>query len=417
MKNILLLFLFSLVPLLVDAQVVTMGSREKKMDVSQYNGIQKKNVRLFTVGIGKFSDKEFDNLNAVAIMNRFKEVSEDYLRLSYTNQLPPTYLNKQSVTVKEVRDALRNLTEETTEADFVIVSILSHGEVNNGEYYLVCSDTNSSNYSGTAISGTELRSYFETMANKGAVVIVFLDTCHAAALFENRNFSPRSGNGGLAYYASSKSDQAAKEINQNCRFTETVLDIFLNRNKLAFNEHDYVVVKSMAGEITHSLSNVTSQNLQEPVSKWFSNLDAFDDYPIIINKYYKDFSVWEHPIVFSPISVSPSVERNFDYVLIGVEGASILGMIVCGPILQESYKYKIANSDDPYVRNTYRERGRNAAIGFCVSAGLFLSSYTIKTIHVARQYEIAERNKQYASLIISPVMSPYYNGLSLVLNF
>jgi len=419
MKKNLLVFLLLLFPIISGAQVVTMGSKGgTESGVSHFNGIQKSNVRLFTVGIGKFKDREFEDLNAVSIMNRFREVSEDYLRLSYKSQSSPTYLNRQIVTVKEVREALRKLTDETSESDFVIVSILSHGEEKNGEYYLICSDTDSGNYSGTAISGTELRSYFETMANKGAVVIVFLDTCHAAALFENRSYSPRSASGGIAYYASSRSDQAAKEINRNCRFTETVLDIFLNRNKQAFNEHDYVVIKSIAGEISHSLGNVTSINLQEPVSKWFSNLDSFEDYPIIINKYYKDFSIWDHPAVFSPLSVSPSVERTFDYVLIGVEGASLLGMVVCGPILQETLKHRIAVSDDPFERNNYRKTGKSAAIGFCVSAGLFLSSYAVKTIHVAKQYEIDDRNTQYAASIgLSPVMSPYYNGVSLVLKF
>ena len=128
-------------------------------------------------------------------------------------------------------------------------------------------------------------------------------------------------------------------------------------------------------------------------------------------------SIWKHPKAFSPIAVSPNKSKWLDYGLIGIESASLIGMIVCGPILQTYYKDKINNESNLSLRNDYRQKGKNAAIGFCTSTGLLVSSYLCRTIHVHNQISLEHKKQQYASLIIMPAVSAESNGLSLVLNF
>lgn len=414
---ILLLLCFSL---FVEAQVVNMGGgidNKFKDKMYLHQEITKENVRLLTIGIGSFDDPNFDNLSSISSLNKFKKVSDNYLRLSYRHHPSPTILNKSNVKTNEVREALADLVKTASQSDVIIISIISHGEVKNGEYYLVCSNTDSRDYGSTAVSGTEIRSFLEQMANKGALVLVFLDTCHAAALFENSTFSPTS-NGSIVFYASSLSNQAAKEIFQQCRFTEAVMSIFLNENKHSFNENGYVTVKSIDAQIKAALGAITEENKQQPYYRIFSNNENLGDYPIIKEKEYKEApSIWAKPYPFSPIAVSPRKGKALDYCLIGLEGASLVGMVLSGPILQSYYNKKIKEETNVFARNDYREKGKNAAVGFCISTGLLISSYVFRTIHVRKQFIQDHRERQFATIDLSPIVSTEYNGLALVLNF
>ncbi|MGM9740266.1 MAG: hypothetical protein ACI3ZP_06640, partial [Candidatus Cryptobacteroides sp.] len=123
------------------------------------------------------------------------------------------------------------------------------------------------------------------------------------------------------------------------------------------------------------------------------------------------------PKAFSPITVSPDNGRGLDYALIGVEGASLLGMLITGPVLQSYYKAKIRKDPDIFVRNEFREKGKNAAIGFCVSTGMLVSSYLIRALHVNKQMTVDFKEQRTASLDIQPVFASKYNGLALVINF
>lgn len=425
MKNIII-FLFTLCffSFSTEAQVVnmggaSMGQEEGKQGSFSYGRIVKETVRLLTIGIGSFSDSDFDQLNSFKTLDDFRKVSKDYLPLSYKNHPEPVFLNRANVKAEDVRRALTNLVETTTQNDLVIVSILSHGEVYQDEYFLICSDSNNDDYYGTAIPGSELRGYFEQMANAGAVVAVFLDTCHASALFDKSSFSPKS-NGAIAYYASSRRDQSAKEINETCRFTSSVIDVFLNKTEHAFNDYGFVSLKSLDAQIKAALSAITTENQQEPVSSFFTNydLETFGDYPLIKKKELVPYgTIWEHPKPFSPLAVSPYKGRGLDYALIALEGLSVVGFISCG-IIQEDCKSKIQDAkDNVELRNTYRERGKTAAMGCWISTGVFVASYALKTWHVHYQYQLQFREGQYASLDIMPSLSPSFGGLALLVSF
>lgn len=378
--------------------------------------ITKESVRLLTIGVGKFEDQRFEDLNSYSIMDGYKKVSKEFFPLSYPKHPSATFLNGASVKVKEVRNALSYLASISGTDDVVIVPIFSHGEIVDGEYYLICSDTNSENYPGTAISGSELRNYFEKMANNGAIVIVFLDTCHAEALFENSDFSPRS-NGSIVYFASSRSYEEAKEINQQSRFSSAILNIFQNKEKYAFNEYGYATINSMDAKIREVLGAVTESNRQEPIKKAFSNNDNIYDYPIIKEKeIIQPPHIWKEPKPFSPFAVSNYKGKGLDYALISLEGLSIASFVTCG-VIQEVCKKKLMNTSEAELRNQYRITGRNAAIGCWASAGVFLTSYFLKVWHVRYQFKIKFIEDQYAALDIKPIISPTNNGLMLVYNF
>lgn len=415
-RRILSLTMF-FVPIIASAQV-KMGAVEVSNEINDYGSrkrgsinqvISKDRVCVLTIGIDTFRDREFHELKSYSKLDQYKKISKDCLGLSYRENPKPVLLNKPEVNADEVRNALCDYARQSKASDVIIIHILSHGVVENDEYYLVCSDTDSEDYANTAISGEEIRGYLERMANKGAIVIVFIDTCHAAALFEKSTFSPKSNNGAIAYYASSPSDTTANEAS---RFTTTILDI-LQYKKEAYNEYGFVTMGSLAAHIEATLTSNTVKKKQDPVTKYFSNYDddIFCDYPIIMAPP----KIW--PKAFSPITVSPDNGRGLDYALIGVEGASLLGMLITGPVLQSYYKAKIRKDPDIFVRNEFREKGKNAAIGFCVSTGMLVSSYLIRALHVNKQMTVDFKEQRTASLDIQPVFASKYNGLALVINF
>lgn len=416
----LFIILFLLSCCFAAAQVVSQGSREKSDETNNMvlnRGMEKQTVFLMAIGIKEFKDKTFAGLQSVDSMKmlyNYKTISNNYLPLSYKNHPQPFFMTgyvKKDAIIKD----LRYLSESVDESCVVIISALSHGVIDksSGEYYFICSDTSSDNYAGTAISGKELRFYFEKMANKGAVVLVFWDTCHSGALFDNQKFSPRS-NGSVVYFASSRRNQESQEIYKQCKFTKTVMDVFLNKNEIFFDQLGFATI----GSFMKVMPRAIDTQIQNVTFKAFSNDTNIGEVPIIKKKIpLPSPSIWQHPKAFSPIAVSPNKSKWLDYGLIGVESASLIGMIVCGPILQPSYKDKIKNESNVFLRNEYRQKGKNAAIGFCISTGLLVSSYLCRTIHVHKQISLEEKKKQYVSLNIIPIVSKESNGLALVLNF
>ena len=92
-------------------------------------------------------------------------------------------------------------------------------------------------------------------------------------------------------------------------------------------------------------------------------------------------------------------------------------MILCGPILQTYYKNKISKEKNIFSRNEYKRKGKKASIGFCVSSGLLISSYIARALHVHYHLSIRHKERQFATLDMTPAFSREYNGFTLVLNF
>lgn len=423
-KRGILLMLLLLVSLATQAQVVNMGGSSSGTADGSYSfdKIQKSTVRLLTIGIGDFEDKDFDELKSYSILDSLnvKKVTNN-IRLNYKD-FYPQFLNKKKVDNEEVIYALEELMKETTSDDLVIISILSHGvqkinEHNENEYYLVCSNTKKDNYPETAVSGTQIRRYIESMANKGAVVIVFLDTCHASALFEKSD-PVLKGNGAIAYYGSALSDEKAMTKDNITYFSSAIVEIFQNRKKDIFNTPSgFATIKSLSSQI----KSAVDASEQTPMSKYITNISNFEEFPIFKKEKFKPYgSIWkkENRKAFSPIAISPGKGKGWDYSLIALQATSIIGFFTCG-IIQEDCKSKINSTlYDVEKCNNFRVRGKNAAIGCCVSTALFAASYGAKVLHFHYQNKKIFENNQYATTLnIDPSISPNYTGLALVYNF
>ena len=282
----------------------------KHNDSFSHNG----NIRLLTIGIGSFNDKQsFRHLGAFSKLNDFKKTIK-YLNQSYSN-VYPRYYNKNVVNAEDVRREIEELVKNSQDSDVVIISILSHGDVDEkGEYYLICTDTNKGDYNGTAISGTELRFYIQQIANKGALVLFFLDTCRSAALFKGKNVL--LGKGNIAFYASADSNETAKEIWFNTYFTKTIIEIFTDVHNV-YGNRGYATLSSIESQINTSLGNVkddVGQQYQHPKTFYYPGNINIGEYRLF-NKPEKTYIPWSSvylgPSLGTNHSPTPFVNINF----------------------------------------------------------------------------------------------------------
>lgn len=444
MRSILTLFLIILCNSIIIAQnnqVKVMGGSEPESQSKSNFGIVKKNLKLLTIGVGNF--EEYGYLSSYLRLSDYKNAIT-YFKGNYECKLDSSlsgYVKREDVLIK-----LKELSKDdkTTSTDVIIISLLSHGAEKDGDYYLICSNTKSDQLKETAISGSEILYYLKIIADRGALVIVFLDTCNSGAILgELRDYIPKN-NGILAIYASSQKNESAKQISEETYFTNSILNTFQYGNKDAFLP-GFLTLKTLRNQVNTAVSNQRKGWQQNPITEFFPKkgiIDGYEieDYPIMSiiekendsnSKENQDNIITNVPVIknplklknkskaFLPWAVSPNSGKGLDGILIGVECASFIGMVVCSPLIQPNYQEKIDNATNPWDRNDYRKKGKNAAIGFCASAGIFAASYLWRTIHVHKQISIYNKKKrdQAVSLDIMPNVSYESNGLSLVLNF
>lgn len=369
-----------------------------------------------TIGIKYKNNTNLSDLQTVADLSKYIKngIAKDRLFPCYKNSGKVLQsLDGINITVDSVLNCLHNLAVEAKSTDVVILHIVGHGKCDSdGIYYFLCSD-------GGELEGGKILDYIKKITSSGTLVIIFLDTCNSGALFEeNENDSFLSDDkGGIAFFASSQRNQSSRETGQSTKFTKTILETFEKGEPLA--------VGALAKTIYKAFEKVDSTK-QKPDTLFLPNRRTLEgykiqDYPIIRERYTKSKPINNNK-AFLPWTISPKNGKGLDYTLIGVECASFIGMVVCGPVLQSKYQNKIDNSTNPWERNDYRKKGKNAAIGFCVSTGLLVSSYLGRALHVRHQISLKNMENQRGgtqsvTLDVLPTFSPDNNGLSLVLNF
>ena len=343
-KFLLLASLFSCVVILYAQDcVIDMAGRASSSSYSiggNESFTSNGNIRLLTIGIGSFEEKKhFDYLHSFKELNNFKKA------VKYLNQskyvYPPHLFNKSTVNLADVRRELENLYQESNKSDVVIISILSHGAVENNEYYLVCSDTKMSDYNGTALSGTELRSLVQRIANKGVLVLLFLDTCHSAALFKGKEDDIKKGS--IAIYASADSSETAKEIEFKSYFSKTITEIFTGVHDV-YGNHEYATLSSIASQVSTSLGNVKDnigRQYQHPVALFPNkNIAEFQ----LFNKATKVTIPWS-------VYLGPSFGTNFKTPYANLT----LGVAINNQHkIEVGFTHSLTKSDEVYIYDNNR---------------------------------------------------------------
>lgn len=381
-----------------------------------------KRVLIQTIGI-KYYDPRYD-LPAAVSLKGYREIANKAFRCypdsaSYHKPLCD-YLKAD-----DVKKCLLELEKDARPSDIIILHILSHGKYDetsskNNKFVLICN--------GDSLNGDEICEPIKRMANSGSLVIFFLDACNSEGLFDGKGdqYVDIKNGGAIAFFASSEYNKNSIQIGDTTAFTQTILRT-LDKKDLTLES------------ITEALNNTFKDNSSHkpqikyiPENYYYHGV-KINKFPLIqippinpkgsrdINndKQAQPIRLINKSKALLPWTISPENGKGLDYTLFGVECASLIGMIVFSPLIQPNYQDKIDNATNPWDRNDYRKKGKNAAIGFCASAGIFAASYLWRTIHVHKQIVLYNEKKkgQAVTLDIMPNISSESNGLSLVLNF
>lgn len=270
------------------------------------NKITKKRLRILTIGIGNFDDKNyFEYLASYSNLSKYKKIAERHLKSDYRECIVDKglsgYVGKGDVVAK-----LKDFTNSVHSSDIILIPILSHGAVDENKYYLICSDTKYEDYQHTALPCEELLYYFKKMADTGAVVVVFLETCNSGAIVNDFDYTPKN-NGMLTIYSSSRAIETSKQIQLNTYFTSSIQNTLKSENKDAF-PNGYLTLGSLYNQVWSSVKNQPKDWEQKP--EFFSYPDI-RDYPIISKKMMKNPSyVYAGAAVGTNITPTPYTNVN-----------------------------------------------------------------------------------------------------------
>ena len=184
----------------------------KVVEVKQYDlkyEDLRKSLYVLSVGVGgQLSDRAYTPLvfpkeDAISIRDCFREYSKSYYReKEFRVQYDP-----EETTTEAIRGKLEQVARDIRKGEVFMLYLSGHGEQQDGEFYFVTYDTRQSDLPRTALSGATLRSSLHQMAGKGADVFVFVDACHAEALYKNNRYPDDR----VAYFASCQADQKSTE--------------------------------------------------------------------------------------------------------------------------------------------------------------------------------------------------------------
>ena len=374
------------------------------------------NLIFLGVAIDSFNASyQFLPLEASENMNGVDVACKDVLRSTY-NKISQTYL-KGKVNHGKVKEALNDITQQlkTQAADetTVIIMLASHGEYEyDGQVYkynFITTDTEVDD-NGKAVrnmlSGDYLQKQFEEMANMGAKVLVFIDTCHAEALYGGNTY-----NGRVNYYAGCKANQKSPQIDNRNALTKELVKILTSQvssvtsgNAIMMN----AVVRYLAGAV----------EAQGGMTLCYKQKDNF-----MLMKYVERLSF--NPKSLIPWKCSTDNHRTFDICMGGLEAASAVSLLTCG-LIQSSCKVQINNKQaaDGFGVENYRRAGKTASYGCIASAGVFVISYAARVCSVNREsYRSIKRLKPaYGNSTIETdvslaMVSPEAIGLNVGIKF
>ena len=243
-----------------DAQGTVKAVKEYRMHYQD----SKKDLYMLSIGVGgqlsdpSFSPLTFPKYDATNIRDCFRDYTKSY----YNEKEFHLRCDPEETTLPSLRRKLASMADEVGPGNVFMLYLSGHGEVENGEYYFITSDARKSRLATTALSGTEIRRYLHQMASNGAQVFVFLDSCHAEALYLNDE-NPADG---IVYYASCKAEEMSSESLtwKNSVYANALIIVIQGTDGSAQNSNGEITVASLQDYLS-SMVHKETNFVQNPV--------------------------------------------------------------------------------------------------------------------------------------------------------
>lgn len=269
----------------------------------------------------------------------------------------------------------------------VILYLSGHGYYTGGEWYFITRGTDRNNIRSTALSGAELRERVRKIASGNARVFLFVDTCHAAGLYENRDIPDQ-----VAFFAASgKNEQSAESLGwKNSAYAKA----FVNAVTEPVDRADGILtVQDLQRRLTyHVTSKVQDQHPEMRLGR-----SAREDWPFFkidpgtpqvqAEPTYK----YVHGFGTLCLSLAPGVGQFYkkEYLkgglLLGGTLAGAGGIIFCES-QRQSYTAQIQQTHDINVQRNLSARAQNMATArnICIGATALVYIYNLVDAAAAR---------------------------------
>ena len=213
---------------------------------------------------------------------------------------------------------LSNAVDSAREGDIILLYFSGHGILADNpyvlnEYYFLPSNAKYKDPGSSALGGQEIRKYIDRMVSKGALVLVFVDTCHAEALFPNE--ADIKGNGGVAYFGSSSINALTVENGyiRSTDFTETLVRLLEGNNvegDLTVQSFAEALSSPKTGNVKPRLINAKDRVLLHSLKKKYEYHLRRDRYLDFISRGRKALIQNDYPRSYFEFSEAHDLERG-----------------------------------------------------------------------------------------------------------
>ena len=315
--------------------------------------------------------------------------------------------------------------------NLAILYLSSHGCVKDSTYYFVTEDS--------FISGTEIIETICYLANAGVKVLVFIDTCHGAALFKKhfRKDMIIHKLGGVAFFASSSDINSSYRVSGESLFA-TSISYCLSGQYTASISDGSISVSSLEAFVKNNIETIAKKRKienQDPETQLTDNIKNF----IVLKKckfpYHLQFAAF-NPFAkvpdlsdYSRFAESNARAKTYSTILHGFEIASIIGAATSIGIIA-SQRSKIKDLDDRGLdSNKNRKTARMACYWLYGSTAVFALAYGLQVVNIHHQFkkkhivdtfesiEKGYKDKYVSSVSFGPVVNNNYLGVGLTYEF
>lgn len=236
----------------------------------RYTGEQlKPALHLLAVGVGQYDDPNIADLAHAA--KDAKDIARAVAGANpegYRKIEEPILLTDAHATAVSLKTALMQLARSVRQDDVAILYFSGHGAQENDETYFLTSDAVEGNLYATAVNFNDIRTAMRILVDKHCRVVVFMDACHAGALYNTKSISRTlqfAQPGVIGFYSSTDSQQSNEaEKWQNGVFTRALLD-------------------GLAGEARDGQGNITTLELERYIKTTVANETDGIQTPIVEN--------------------------------------------------------------------------------------------------------------------------------------
>ena len=249
---------------------------------------------------------------------RIEESVKDVFKYAYNVRVSHLDADEQYKSKKAIIEQLKDALAAAKSGDVVMLYFSGHGITASNpyvtsEYYFIPYDVVKNDPQSSALSGAEIRQYIDGIAQKGAKVLVFVDTCHSEAIYP----LDASTDGQVAYFASCEAGGSSIEnaVIESTEFTKALIDLLKGipqTENLRVIDIASVLSKATEGSVEARVINTEDLVLLHSLDKKAKYHQVLEKYKYYVNNGRNSAEKKDYFGAFFEFYEARSLERLLD---------------------------------------------------------------------------------------------------------